>query len=194
MNVEDFANLYSYNAWANHRTLDSCATLSDAQFVQDLGSSFPSVRDTLVHLMLVEWVWLERWNGRSPNVWPPNADFPSLAAVRARWAEIERDLLAYISALKPEDVSRVVHHTTTAGVPQAQPLWQMLQHVVNHATYHRGQLATIQTVLPPNSTGKHEQAETMLKAHEDLVNANPENAAKFKDVLEYLRQDLQISK
>jgi hypothetical protein len=54
--------------------------------------------------------------------------------------------------------------------------------------------APTQTVLPSNSTGKHEQVETMLEAHEDLVNANPENAAKFKDVLEFLRQDLQISK
>jgi uncharacterized damage-inducible protein DinB len=153
VNVEDFAKLYSYNAWANHRTLDSCSTLSEAQFVQDLGSSFPSVRDTLVHLMLVEWVWLERWNGRHVNAWPPNSDFPNLAAVRGRWAEIERDLLAYVAGLKPEDVSRVIHHTTMAGVAQAQPLWQMLQHVVNHATYHRGQLATMLRQLKAKPAG-----------------------------------------
>ncbi len=153
MNVEDFANLYGYNAWANHRTLESCASLSDAQFLQDLGSSFPSVRDTLVHLMLVEWIWLERWNGRPVNAWPPNSDFPNLAAVRARWAEIERDLLAYVGALKPDDISSVIHHTTMAGVPQAQPLWQMLQHVVNHATYHRGQLATMLRQLKAKPAG-----------------------------------------
>jgi uncharacterized damage-inducible protein DinB len=153
VNVEDFVKLYDYNAWANHRTLDSCAALSDAQFVQDLGSSFPSVRDTIVHLMLVEWIWLERWQGRSPNVWPPNTDFPNLAAVRARWAEIERDLLAYIAALKPEDISRVLHHKTTVGVPQAAPMWQMLQHVVNHATYHRGQVATLLRQLHAKAEG-----------------------------------------
>ena len=153
MNIEDFVKLYDYNAWANHRTLDSCAALSDEQFVQHLGSSFPSVRDTLVHLMLVEWLWLERWNGRPPNKYPPSTDFPNLVAVRARWAEIECDLLVYVGRLNSEDVSRIVHHTTMAGVPQAEPMWQMLQHVVNHATYHRGQIATMLRQLKAKPVG-----------------------------------------
>ncbi|HEY0704999.1 MAG TPA: DinB family protein [Candidatus Acidoferrales bacterium] len=153
MNVEDFTRLYDFNAWADRRTLDSCAALSDAQFLQDLGSSFPSVRDTLVHTMLVEWVWLERWKGNSPNTYPPSTDFPNLAAVRQRWTEIERDLLAYIAALKPDDICRVIHHITMAGAPQAQPLWQMLQHLVNHGTYHRGQVATMLRQLKARALG-----------------------------------------
>jgi uncharacterized damage-inducible protein DinB len=142
MNVEDFVSLYDFNAWADRRTLDACAALDDAQFVQDLGSSFPSVRDTLVHSMLVEWVWLERWHNRAPDKYP-TTEFPNLASVRARWTEIERDLLTYISSLKAEDLPRIMRHKTMAGVPQAQPLSQMLQHLVNHGTYHRGQLATM---------------------------------------------------
>ena len=57
MNVEDFRLLYDYNAWADHRTLDACAGLNEEQFTRDLGSSYRSVRDTLVHIMLVEWLW-----------------------------------------------------------------------------------------------------------------------------------------
>jgi len=153
MNVEHFRLLYDYNSWANHRTLDACTALSPEQFSRDMGSSFRSVRDTLVHLMLVEWLWLERWHGRSPNSFAPAADFPTLDSVRARWAEIDRDLMDFIASLTAEDVQRVVHHTTTAGVPQAAPLWQMLQHLLNHGTYHRGQVTTLLRQLGAKAIG-----------------------------------------
>ncbi|MGB8541196.1 MAG: DinB family protein [Candidatus Acidiferrales bacterium] len=143
MNIEDFRRLYDYNSWANHRTLEACAPLTGEQFTRDLHSSFRSVRDTLVHILLVEWLWRERWLGRSPDKYPPATDFPTLEALRQRWAEVEKNLLGYISSLKPEDLDRVIEHKTTAGVPQAAALSQMLQHLVNHGTYHRGQIATM---------------------------------------------------
>ena len=143
MNVEDFRLLYDYNAWADHRTLDTCAALSLEQFSQDMGSSFRSVRDTLLHIMQVEWLWLERWHGRSPTSFAPNGEYSNVESIRARWLEIERDLLDYVASLTPAEVQRVVQHKTTAGVPQAAPLCQMLQHLVNHGTYHRGQVATM---------------------------------------------------
>ena len=85
MNAEDFRLLYDYNSWANHRTLAACAQLNDEQFTRDMGSSFRSVRDTLVHIMLVEWLWLERWHGRSPNSYAATSEFPNVDSVRARW-------------------------------------------------------------------------------------------------------------
>ena len=96
MNAEDFRLLYDYNSWANHRTLDTCSQLNAEQFTRDMGSSFRSVRDTLVHIMLVERLWLERWHGRSPNSYAPTSEFPNVDSVRARWAEIDSDLLDYI--------------------------------------------------------------------------------------------------
>jgi uncharacterized damage-inducible protein DinB len=143
MNVEGFRRLYDYNSWANHRTLEACAALNDEQFTRDLHSSFRSVRDTLAHILLVEWLWLERWQGRSPDKFPPATDFPTLESVRRRWAEVERNLLDYVAALKPQDIDRVIAHKTTAGVLQSAPLSQMLQHLANHGTYHRGQVATM---------------------------------------------------
>jgi len=106
-----------------------------------------------VHLMLVEWLWLERWHGRSPNSFAPSSDFPTLDSVRSRWAEIDRDLLDYVASLTPEDVQRMIHHTTTAGVPYTHPLWQMLQHLANHGTYHRGQVTTLLRQLGAKVTG-----------------------------------------
>jgi len=143
MNVEDFRLLYDYNSWANHRTLDACGALNEEQFTRNLGSSFRSVRDTLAHICGAEWLWLERWHGRSHNALPPAAEFPNVASLRRRWDEVERNLLDYIASLTPEDVQRTIQHKTTQGMPQAAPLWQMLQHLVNHGSYHRGQVATM---------------------------------------------------
>jgi uncharacterized damage-inducible protein DinB len=144
MNTEDFRQLYDYNSWANCHTLDSCAPLTDEQFTRDLVSSFRSVRDTLVHIAGAEWIWLERWHGRSP-IAPPAAEtaFPNLDSVRRRFDEIDRGLIDYAASLTNEDLQRVLNYKTMAGAPQAQPIWQMLQHLGNHGTYHRGQIVTM---------------------------------------------------
>jgi uncharacterized damage-inducible protein DinB len=142
MNAEDFRNLYEYNSWANRRVLDSCAALSPEQFTRDLGSSFKSVRDTLAHIMGAEWIWLERWHGRSPQALPKAEEFPDLDSLRARWVEIERDLTDFVASQSDEDLVRVYNYKTAAGAPFSSLAWQMLQHLANHGTYHRGQIAT----------------------------------------------------
>ncbi len=143
MNVQDFRLLYDFDSWANRRIVEACEGLSEEQFTRNLGNSFPSVRDTLFHICGAEWIWLERWHGRSPTAIPSAADYPHLDAVRRRWAEVERDLLDYVASLTPEDLKRVMSFQTLAGVPYSQPLWQCLQHLANHGTYHRGQIVTM---------------------------------------------------
>jgi len=143
MNVEDVGLLYDFNAWANRRTLDACAGVTPEQFTRDLGSSFRSLRDTLAHIYGAEWVWLERWHGRIPAALPSAADFPDFESVRRRLTDMDRDLVDYVASLSADDLRRVLAYTTAAGTTQAQPLWQMLQHLANHSTYHRGQVATL---------------------------------------------------
>jgi uncharacterized damage-inducible protein DinB len=135
--------LYEYNFWAHHRLLDSCAALTQEQFTRDLGSSFRSVRDTLAHIRGAEWVWLERWHGRSPTALPAAADFPTLADLRAHWAELEDNLLRFVNGVSAGELARVREVRTTSGGVYANALWQMMQHVVNHGTYHRGQAAAM---------------------------------------------------
>jgi uncharacterized damage-inducible protein DinB len=143
MDVQDFRLLYDYNFWANHRVLDSSASLSTEQFTRDLGSSFCSVRDTLAHIYGAEWLWLERWHGRIPNALPVAADFPDLPSLRVRWAELERNLHQFIDSLNSSELQRIIKYKNTQGVPFEGPIWPMLQHVVNHSSYHRGQVATL---------------------------------------------------
>jgi uncharacterized damage-inducible protein DinB len=143
MDVEDFRLLFDYNSWANHRALDACSKLSAEQFTRDLGSSFRSVRDTLAHIYGAEWLWLERWHGRIPSALPSPADSPDFASLRARWAEHERNLNAYIGSLTPSELQRIIKYENTKGIPFEGPIGPMLQHVINHSTYHRGQITTM---------------------------------------------------
>lgn len=145
--VEELQQLYAFNAWANARVLDAAALLPEPDFVRDLGNSFPSIRDTLVHVMGAEWVWLQRWNGSSPRGLPDGWQQSGLAAIRERWALVEEERSALLRSLSPAELDRVVEYANTAGTPFRSAVWQMLRHVVNHSTYHRGQVTTMLRIL-----------------------------------------------
>ncbi len=126
MNPEHVRLMYDYNAWANQRALQSCAALSEEQFTRDLGSSFRSVRDTLVHILAAELIWLERWKGGMPTQLEPADRYPNLESVRQRLSEVDSDLTAFASGLSTEKMASVLHYRTTEGKEQAQPYWQMM--------------------------------------------------------------------
>jgi uncharacterized damage-inducible protein DinB len=137
--------LYQYNAWANGRILDTAAQLNPAQFLAAGGASFDSVRDTLVHTMSGQWLFLERWRGRSPRATLDPEQFFDLAALRGRWDEIEHDTQAFVAGLSDTRLERVVEYTNTNGERWAYPLWQQMIHQVNHATQHRSEAALMLT-------------------------------------------------
>jgi uncharacterized damage-inducible protein DinB len=143
MTPEDIRLLFDYNAWANQRSLDAAAHLSDEQFVQPLGSSFSSVRETLVHICSGEWVWLERCNGRTPSAFPDLSSIQTVAAVRENWAQQAKQLLKFVQGLQQNDLDRVMEYKTFNFGAYKNPMWQSLQHLANHGTYHRGQVTTM---------------------------------------------------
>jgi uncharacterized damage-inducible protein DinB len=143
MTPEQMRSLYDYNAWANHRSLDAAAGLTKEQFTKAMGSSFGSVRDTLAHVCGAEWIWLERFQGRSPASLPDSAECTDVESLRAKWAEQEARLLAFVGKLTQEDLNRVMEYKTLKFGVYSNPLWQSMQHVVNHGTYHRGQVTTL---------------------------------------------------
>ncbi|MEE9289168.1 MAG: DinB family protein [Bacteroidota bacterium] len=135
--------LYEYNRWANGRVLDAASTLNPRDFTKNLGSSYGSVRDTLVHVLSAEWIWLKRWKGISPEAMLVPSDFPTTSSLRTRWADVEREQVEFVSELTQEATEMVVAYVNTEGESWNYPLWQLLQHVVNHSTYHRGQITTM---------------------------------------------------
>ncbi len=143
MNRQDVLALYEYNAWANGRTLGAVEGLTPEQFVKDLGNSFPSVRDTLVHIAGAEWAWLRRWQGESPTKLIPGTDFPTFGSVKERFATIQRERQAFLASLTEERLVQPFDYKDLAGNAYRLPLVQSMQHVVNHGTYHRGQVTTM---------------------------------------------------
>ncbi|HWP84279.1 MAG TPA: DinB family protein [Terriglobia bacterium] len=143
MNTAYIHTLYAYDRWANARVLEAAAKLAPGEFTKNLGSSFASVRDTLVHILSGERVWLARWKGAAPAGMLEAERFPSVDMLRVAWAELEAELAVFLAALDDQRLQAVVPYRTLAGAPQAQPLWQQMAHLANHSTYHRGQVATL---------------------------------------------------
>jgi uncharacterized damage-inducible protein DinB len=153
MTPEDARLLFTYNAWGNARSLDACAALAPRQLAQDLHSSFPTVRDTLAHIAGAEWIWNERWHGRSPAGFPSWAKEADLADLRSRFAELDAELVEFASSLSAADLERTLEYSTSTGKRFAHPLWQSVQHLANHGTYHRGQITTMLRQLGAKPVG-----------------------------------------
>ena len=143
MKPVEMMSLYKYNAWADRRALEAASALNREQFTKPMGSSFSSVRDTLTHIYGVEWLWLERFQGRSPSAIPDDPEFADIAKLKASWAAFEMRLLNFVRGLTQEELDRVMEYKTMKYGVYRNPLWQSMQHLVNHGTYHRGQITTM---------------------------------------------------
>jgi len=152
--MDELRRLFDYNRWATLRLLDALEELTAEELTRDSRSSFPSALATLVHALGAEWVWLERWKGTSPTALPDASALGSVTAVRARWQELWEDQQAFLVALDDDDATRPVSYRLFNGDSDARPLGELMRHVVNHATYHRGQLVTMLRQLgrtPPST-------------------------------------------
>ena len=143
MTLQDLRLLLDYHYWARDRVLDAVESLSHDQFTRDMGSSFRSIRDTLAHLYFAEWAWYSRWQGDSPTSQLPADMFPDLATIRALWRDQEAKMRALLDTLDEAGINRRMEYKLLSGTPGASVFWHMLQHVVNHASYHRGQITTM---------------------------------------------------
>jgi uncharacterized damage-inducible protein DinB len=143
MTAEELRALFAYDAWANARVLDACNALTPEQFTRALVSSFPSVRDTLAHILGAQWIWNERFNGRATSGLPKEDQYPDMATLGARWAEVERDLIGFVNALSATDLEKHFEYRDTKGNTYRSLYREALQHLANHGTYHRGQVTTL---------------------------------------------------
>jgi len=141
--VGTIRELYGYNRWANARIFEAVRPLTPEQFGRDLGSSYPSVRDTLAHIAWAEWLWLQRWKGTSPKMVFEPADFPRAEGLEVRWLEIEADQRVFLDGLTSQRLASIVRYLNLQGQPWEYPLWRQMYHLVNHSSYHRGQVTAM---------------------------------------------------
>jgi uncharacterized damage-inducible protein DinB len=143
MNRQDLRNMLDYHYWARDRMFEALEPLTAEQVNRDMGNSFKSIRDTMIHLYAAEWAWYSRWQGISPDKLLASDLFPDLAALRLAWTDHEAKMRAYLEELGEDGVEKVFEFKLLSGQPGSASFWQMLQHVVNHASYHRGQVTTM---------------------------------------------------
>jgi uncharacterized damage-inducible protein DinB len=143
MDLATIGALYRYNSWATARVLDAVSPLPEADFTRDLKNSHGSIRDTLTHVVWSEWIWLERWKGESPTTVFSPEEFPTPDSLRLRFHAVATARSVFLDDLAPERLNDVVEYKNMKGETWRYPLWQQLHHVVNHSTYHRGQVTTM---------------------------------------------------
>ena len=154
MTIDDIRLLYQYDRWANNRVLQATSRLSAEEFTRDLGGSFRSVRDTLVHIIGGEWIWLRYWKEPPTNsalltslrtrrdlLFNPDS-FPNGASVQLKWAEVENEQNEFVNGLTDEPLERMLPFRATQV-----SLAHLMQHMANHSTYHRGQVALMMRQL-----------------------------------------------
>jgi uncharacterized damage-inducible protein DinB len=143
MNSTDLQILLDYHYWARDRILAAAEALTAAQYLRPIVSSFGSVRDTLAHTYSAEWAWYQRFHGTSPAAGLDLTKWPDVSSLRGSWADLERDTRAYVGGQDQAGLDRIVPYKNLAGEAAALPVWQLVQHMVNHASYHRGQATTL---------------------------------------------------
>ncbi len=151
--LDEVKELYAYNRWANQRTLSAVQSAGSEAFSKRVGGSFDTLGGTLRHMLGAEWIWLERWLGRSPSGFP-DWDAATFEALVERWRDVESAQRDFVEGIEPDGLYRMVAYRNLAGTEYVSELWMLLRHVVNHATYHRGQVTTLLRMLgaEPQST------------------------------------------
>lgn len=156
MSTELITSLYDYHRWANRRLFDAAAGLGDEAVTRDMGKqwSVPTLKGMFAHMYGADSIWLSRWKGTSPSRVPGDADFPTMADLRTRWDALEREQRAFVEGLGEADMGKPVSYKNTEGAQFTVALGPLLQHVVNHATHHRSEAATMITLIsgsPPDT-------------------------------------------
>lgn len=132
-----------YNRWATERVLDEINAMPAEVLVKDLKGSFASIYDTLKHVYQADAIWWDRLQGR------PTSSLDSYEApgctweMKDAWMALHDKMIDWATALREEDWSREMPYKTLAGLAMESPIWQMVLHLVNHGTHHRGQVTTM---------------------------------------------------
>lgn len=161
---DDIQLLFEYDRWANHRVLQAASALRAEQFTRDLGGSFRSVRGhaRAHHRWRMGLAYLLERGGSGPaflkDLWDRHDSlfhpdkFPSITEVKSKWAEVEKEHVEFLNDLTNESLKKMLPIRTTQI-----SLANLMQHLANHSTYHRGQVAQMMRQLDakPMATDFH---------------------------------------
>jgi uncharacterized damage-inducible protein DinB len=148
MGIENFRQLAGYNHWANLRLYGAALEMPEEQYRRPTGVFFGSLHGTLNHLLLTDRIWLKRLTGEGEH--PDRLNIilydDRHQLLRARIAEDSR-LNNVIKGYGDADLAKTISYQTTSGKPYSQTLQDILLHLFNHQTHHRGQAHACCSIL-----------------------------------------------
>jgi uncharacterized damage-inducible protein DinB len=142
MTLSELKLLHAYNSWANNRVFDAVAQLPSDQYMQDMKSSHGGIHGTLVHTVGAEKVWLERFTGEPQPFLSQNPP-KSLAELKTIWEKVGYDYAKWLGSMTDKKLTGTFTMKTLKGDTFTHVFWHAFQHVVNHSSYHRGQIITM---------------------------------------------------
>jgi uncharacterized damage-inducible protein DinB len=152
--ADDLGSLYAYNAWANARVLETLRALPAADYEKEQGGGWPSLRATFVHLAGATDAWAERFSGRETTRLATTEGLPGLEDAARVLRAAEEKHAALIPTYDEARLASPFTWRNLKGEQKTAPFGVVVRHVVNHQTYHRGQIAAMARRLghAPKST------------------------------------------
>jgi uncharacterized damage-inducible protein DinB len=155
MTLQEMKLLHAYNSWASNRIFDAVAQLTREQYMQDMKASHRNIHGTLTHMVGAEKIWLSRWTGSPDAKLITPEEVPSLPELKALWEKVGFEMAEFLGTMTDKKLAGTFTMTTSKGGPFTHVYWQAIQHVVDHSTYHRGQVVVMmrQLGVKPPGTG-----------------------------------------
>jgi len=138
-----FIQLSSYNIWANDIVCNWLEKISDAQWTQDIVSSFNSLLETTLHIVAAEHIWLQRMNKEENQVWLQSTFAGTKDEHIALWKKASAGLKDFIESFDETNLEKNLDFKRLNGDAYSMPYYELMAHIFNHSTYHRGQLVTM---------------------------------------------------
>ena len=140
--TDDLATLFAYNRWAEARMLDACRLVPPERYGEELAPGWASLRSSVAHIVGATNLWARRFLGQPADAFVPESELatPDDAARLSATALGALDRL--LAERTPEQLAAPFTYRNLRGQVATVPLWLVLRHVVNHASYHRGQVAS----------------------------------------------------
>lgn len=140
MELNYVKKLFDYHHWAADKLFDALGDVSAADLDKPSGGSFKTARALLRHVIGAEQLWLERFGGNSPKSMPELPLTHSGADYQDEWRKVKAREQQFVKELTQQKLDGQLAYTNMKGESHTFSLSDVLTHVVNHGTYHRGQL------------------------------------------------------
>ena len=147
MRIQEIKKLYAFNNWATNRIFETLDHVSDLDYKRNLKASCGSLHGTLTHIVAAEKIWLSRLTGKPETGLLTEHEVPTLQSLKAVWEDVAARMARLLAKLDDEALQGKLNYVTTSGESFTNTYAQVLQHIVNHASYHRGQIAVLMRQL-----------------------------------------------